>query len=155
MSELGTLTDPSGNPIADDVYRGEDVYEGPYLEEGPDIVIDQAPHVHISGDVGRDVVFGDPLEDGWKGENKREALFAASGPEFSTGTVNDFSILDLAPTLLHLHGIAVPKDMDGTVRKDIFRSGSEPMERDIAYQDVPESAAEIRRIREVAQTLDL
>lgn len=128
---LSELTTPAERNVAESVSRGEDVYHGPYEGEGPDIVIDQADGVHIQGGLGRDEVFTQPEEDGWRGENKRHALFVAAGPDFDTGNMEHLSILDLAPTLLHLHGCAIPSDMDGEVRTSVFAAGSSVQERDV------------------------
>lgn len=123
MKELREVRSPGGQRIAEAVYRGEDVYSGPYSSEIPDIVIDQRPGIHIAGSVGRDEVFTAPDQDGWIGENKRHGLFAACGESFGTGKI-DLSILDLAPTLLHLFGQPIPADMDGAVRKEVFADGA-------------------------------
>jgi len=155
IDQLESLTDPEGNPIADTVYRGEHVYEGPYLDEAPDLVIDQAPGVHLPGDIGRDSVFTRPQADGWRAENKRAGLFAAAGPAFTSEELYTISILDLAPTLLHLHGQPVPTDMDGDVRKALFAEGSDHRTRDVEYRSVSERDREKRRIRRVARRLDL
>lgn len=116
---LRSVTGPDGRPIARDVYRVEEVYNGPYLEEAPDVVIDKAPHVNVREGIGADEVFAD-IDSTWKGVNRREGLFAAAGPEFGRGEVEDLSILDLAPTLLTLRGHSVPQDMDGQIRWDVF-----------------------------------
>jgi predicted AlkP superfamily phosphohydrolase/phosphomutase len=126
VAKLKSLTDLDGNSVADDVVYKDEVYSGPFVEEGPDIVVDQAKGVHIPGNVGGDKTFQSPADRGWRAENKRAGLFAAAGPDFRTGSVEDLSILDLAPTLLHLHSLAVPEDMDGEVRTDLFAPESEP-----------------------------
>jgi len=135
IEKLSNLTAPNGRKIADGVYRAEDIFDGPYVDEGPDVMIDQAKGVHIQGGLGRDDVFTDPQNDGWKGENKREGLFVANGPDFTTGTVEDLSILDLAPTFLHLHNSAIPNDFDGTVRTDVYAKHSDPAEREAEYSE--------------------
>lgn len=135
LAELSSLTDPGGRPVATDVYRGEEVYSGPYLPEAPDIVVDKAPHVNVREGFGAGEVF--PEEDpDWAGVNTRRGLFAASGPAFGTGAVEGISILDLAPTLLHLRGREVPSDMDGAVRRSVFADGSDPSTRDARYVPV-------------------
>jgi len=106
------------------------VYSGEYLDEAPDLVIDQAKSVHIPGGVGQESVFMDPEQGGWRAENKRHGLFAAVGPDFGDGQVEGLSILDLAPTLLHLHGGTVPSSLDGSVRRDVFAEGSEVRSRE-------------------------
>jgi predicted AlkP superfamily phosphohydrolase/phosphomutase len=153
IDELTGLRDPSGNPVASAVHRGEDIYHGPYLDEAPDLVIEQAAGVHIPGNVGRNEVFSHPSDDVWRGENKRSGLFVATGPAFAPGEVADISILDLAPTLLHLHGHQIPDDMDGTVRKEVFATGSDAARRSVEYQSVTEREKEVGRIREVARVL--
>ncbi|MUW13430.1 nucleotide pyrophosphatase [Halorubrum sp. CBA1125] len=101
----------SGIPIAQSVYRREEVYEGPYVSEAPTIVFDQTPGVHTSGAIGPNPVFEDVSH--WSAENVRTGLFLADGPDV-TGTAEDrISITDIAPTILHEHGSAIPSDMDG------------------------------------------
>lgn len=155
QTELESTSDRDGNPVADAVYKGEEVYSGTYADEAPDLVIDQAKGVHIPGGVGREAVFTEPTEDGWRAENKRQGLFVATGPDFTTGTHDPMSILDLAPTFLHLHNKPVPGDMDGTVQQSVFATDSDPKKRDIKREAVSEREQERARIRTVARALDL
>ena len=60
----------------------------------------------------------------------------ASGPDFSTGPVDEVSITDVAPTLLHLIGGQVPEKMDGEIVKAMFRKGSRPFLESVRYTDV-------------------
>lgn len=154
IERLSSLTDRQNNPVADRVLRGEAVYEGSYLDEAPAIVIDQAKGVHIAGSIGRDAVFTNPEDGDWRAENKRKGLFAATGPDFGQGKVDDLSILDLAPSLLHLHGCAVPTDMDGEVRKDLFADDSPAATQGVEYQS-PRNLTEEERIRRVARRANL
>ena len=117
--ELESLSGPDGQPIVDAVHYSEDVYSGEYLAEGPDLLVDQADHVHIREYMGNKPIFSrtDPK---WKGVNNRSGLFAATGPLFATGSIEELSILDLAPTILHLYRRPIPEDMDGRVRHAIL-----------------------------------
>jgi len=155
QSDLESVSGPKDNPVADTVYEGENVYSGTYIEEAPDLVIDQAPGVHIPGGIGREAVFTEPTDEGWCAENKRQGLFVATGPDFATGTHNPISILDLAPTLLHLHDRPVPADMDGTVQRTVFATGSDPEKRDVRQVSVSKKEQERARIRAIAPDLDL
>ncbi|WP_050036833.1 MULTISPECIES: alkaline phosphatase family protein [unclassified Haloarcula] len=155
QTELESMSDPDGNPIADAVYKGEDVYSGRYVDEAPDLVIDQAKGVHIPGGIGRETVFTKPTDDGWNAENKRQGLFVATGPDFTTGTHDPISILDLAPTLLHLHDRPVPADMDGTVQQSVFATDSKPANRKVKRANVSERDQEKARIRTIARNIDL
>lgn len=136
MEDLSELTGPGDREIADGVFQGRDVYDGPYKQEAPDIVIDQADGVHIQGGLGRDEVFTQPEEDGWRGENKRDALFVANGPDFTTRELRELSILDLAPTILHLHDCAIPSDMDGDVTTSVYAPESSASDKKIDFYQV-------------------
>jgi predicted AlkP superfamily phosphohydrolase/phosphomutase len=135
VSDLTGLTDPSGAPVFDRVLRGEAVYTGEHVGRGPDIVLDQAAGIHIEGKIGADDVFGTPEK--WRGENKDKGLFVAHGPEIDADAALDgMHILDIAPTLLHLHGQAVPERMDGKVRRGLFEPGSAPAERGVSRTEL-------------------
>lgn len=147
------LRDPQGRPVVEAVHRAEDIYAGPYMADAPALVLEQRPGVDIAGDVGKGQTFVDPATEGWRAENKRRGLFVASGPSFGDDTLSPLSILDLAPTLLHLYGVEIPSDMDGTVRKDVFAPGSDAAERDVTWSRQDPRARERARIRRVARSL--
>lgn len=153
VTSLEALNGPSGYPIAEAVHNGEDVYAGRYVDDAPEIVIDQRTGVHISGSIGADSVFADPAAEGWCAENKRHGLFAAAGPEFRDGEADTLSILDLAPTMLHLFGQAIPTDYDGEVRKDLFTPKSGSHSREIKSRTMSPQRAELARMRAAARTI--
>lgn len=132
--KLRTVETPDGRPIARDISLAEDVYSGPYVQDGPDLVIDQADNVQISGRVGTDDVFDSPTD--WIAENHRDGVLIARGPD-----VNDEgsfsrrpSIYDLAPTILHWYGQAVPEAMDGRVLTELFNADAPPGERSVRHE---------------------
>jgi predicted AlkP superfamily phosphohydrolase/phosphomutase len=91
----------------------------------PDLVmIIETPEVHASSrfDVN-DVVF----EVDTSG-HAREGILLARGPSFREGTIEDASLVDVAPTVLHALWYRLPASMDGDVL-DVFADGSEPAER--------------------------
>lgn len=135
IDDLDGLTDENENPVFDQVLPGNDVYHGPHVDSGPDVVLDQAAGVHIEGKIGHEDVFGSPSK--WHGENKDTGMFIGHGSDIDeTAALPDMHILDLAPTLLHLHGESVPERMDGDVRQDLFVSDSEPAEREVTHVEV-------------------
>ncbi|QHS17323.1 nucleotide pyrophosphatase [haloarchaeon 3A1-DGR] len=154
ITELRSVAGPKGRPVASDVFPGDEVYDGAYSDEAPDIVINQAKGVHIPGNIGSNEVFSDP-EGRWRAENKRHGMFAATGPAFGNGDVGTLSILDLAPTLLHLHGHPIPEDMDGDVRTDVFAQDSEAAARSVRVESPTDIQAEIERIRSAARELSI
>jgi arylsulfatase A-like enzyme len=51
-----------------------------------------------------------------------EGMIVATGPAFEPGSVpQNASLLDIAPTVLHLLGVPVPEDMDGRVLDELLR----------------------------------
>lgn len=146
MKKLKNLTNPlTGSKIARHVYRREEVYQGEFLSEAPDIIIDQYPHTHIRGSIGKKNIFEKPQR--WRGENTTKGIFIASGPDFKEGMeLSQVSILDLAPTILHQMGLPVPADMDGEVLSEIFKEGSEPALRAVKRRET--EGTEIQKEKE-------
>ena len=154
LTELEGLTNSNGKAVFDQVLSGDDVYSGPHADHAPDVVLDQAAGVHIEGKIGNDEVFGAPSK--WHGENKDTGMFLGYGPDIDeTASLPDMHILDLAPTMLHLHGEAVPERMDGEVRRDLFDAGSDPANRDVSRVDVAIDSVDSRTVdRNVTDRLE-
>ena len=50
------------------------------------------------------------------GAHRRHGVLVTYGPQFKAGAVlDDVGLEDVAPTILHMAGVAVPDDMDGRV----------------------------------------
>ncbi|MFP4530197.1 MAG: alkaline phosphatase family protein [Halodesulfurarchaeum sp.] len=127
LADLRSVADEHG-PLFEAVHRGEDVYSGPYVDSGPEIVVDQRPGVHVNDGIGGGVVQSGP--DRWAAENTPFGIFVANGPAFEPrGELDRISILDIAPTILAAHGVAIPTDMDGTVLPIVAG------EKDVGQQD--------------------
>ena len=118
IQDLQSITDADDNPLFTGVYPAEEVYDGSYVEIGPDVVVDQRPGVHVNDGMGSDNVMTKP--DRWAAENTPTGIFVANGPDVrQQGNIGEIDIVDIAPTILANHGVAVPDDIDGTVI-DIF-----------------------------------
>lgn len=151
--KLQKVKTPDGNQVVSNIFDGEDVYSGEYATERPDLVAEQADNVHIPGGLGHEDVFTEAGNAPWTAENKQNGLFIATGPDFANGTIEDISIIDLAPTLLHLHGCPIPRDMDGSVKKSVFDEGSVPHSTSVTQSDRTTKADEIVRIREAVSRI--
>ena len=145
LDKLDALQDPTETPVVEAAKPAEAVYEGPYTHEGPDILLDQAPHIYINGNLGSDQVFVDP--DTWAGENKDTGLFIAYGPNVDPdGAVDEMKITDIAPTLLTLHQASIPEEMDGDVLFDIFESGDSDEETErVPIETLVEEGKNVQR----------
>lgn len=145
VRKLEALENPAtARPVVDKVYTKEELYSGAYLSEAPDLVIDQAARISIAGEIGRREVFERPRR--WRAENKRAGLFMAYGPDVkSGGSLGRVSILDLAPTILHMMRIPVPRDMDGRVLTEVFKVDSEIAKRNVIYEESTSAKDRIRK----------
>lgn len=132
VAKLEALTTPDGRPVAARVYRRDEAYTGEHIDVGPDIVIEQAPGIHITDGIGNAGIFTEPTR--WQAENDRDGIFVAHGRDVANSTLEEISILDVAPTLLHLNGLAVADDMEGDVL-DIFHENSGIDADDVTYRD--------------------
>jgi predicted AlkP superfamily phosphohydrolase/phosphomutase len=120
----------SDRKVVKDVRIAHDIYHGTKMEHSPSLVIDYEKGIHIAGSVGRKSVFTKPLR--WLADNKEEGIYVGFGPDMKSGQkVDQLSILDLAPTLLHLFGVPISDDMDGKVHMEIFKENSEPASREV------------------------
>ena len=60
-------------------------------------------------------------------EHRKFGIFVASGPDFKKGEkVYGLSLIDIAPTLLHMYDLPIGKDMDGKPLLEIFKNPGQP-----------------------------
>lgn len=136
----------NGLPIIANVYRGEDLYHGPFADRGPDLVIEYANHYRTTTDKPG----ANPYTEGG---HTLDGIFLASGQGISPTSIFSVpqtsphshspppSLIDLAPTILHLFDFPIPPDMDGRVLTEIFdpawlaahpiRQGTEPAQHTV------------------------
>jgi len=117
------------------VYRKEEVYSN-CGEETPDLIIYPNDGYVISEHVGMDgKIWGyERGRNRWKSTHDRYGIFIAYGKDIKTGNVNA-RIYDIAPTILHIFGLPIPRDMDGRVLREIFKEGTEYAIRKPKYED--------------------
>ncbi|MBP1721553.1 MAG: type phosphodiesterase/nucleotide pyrophosphatase [Deltaproteobacteria bacterium] len=115
VQKLKQLHDPGeGTHIKGLVYTGQEAYRGPFVNFA-----------------------------GQRGAHTMDGIFMARGREIKRGAkVSGASIIDVAPTALHLMGCKVPSDMDGKVLEDIFEEAflrQHPVEFVQAVKDTEEA----------------
>lgn len=114
IGQLEDLSGPVGSAF-ESVWHRSEVYNGPWTAFAPDIVLEQAPQYVIGSTQPRGKVFIE-TEPG-RIDHTREGLITAAGPDIEEGwdLPKTPSILDVTPTLVHLHGGAVATQSDGAV----------------------------------------
>ncbi len=121
---LASLRDPvSGAAIYTEVLRNEQLYDGPYGHLGPDLygIPVEERYLTVSARSGMGMlplidVQPEPvvaLDPGW-GVHSSVGIIILGGRAVATGVqIEQASVEDLAPTVLHLLGQPIPEDMDG------------------------------------------
>lgn len=136
INKLFQLKDPeTGEKVVRNIYKREDIYHGPYLDEAPDIIATASEGYEFFGMYG--FSFSKVIEPtfGNSGSHRPNGIFMAVGKGIKKGVeIEGANIIDVAPTVLHIMGVAVPKNMDGKVLEEIFEEDSDSARREIKYQ---------------------
>ncbi|MGN6377377.1 MAG: alkaline phosphatase family protein [Gaiellales bacterium] len=125
IEALMAVRDPdTGEPVLDAAMRREQVYEGTELERLPDVLLDFGERPYLAADrlAAPELIERLPAAGGG-GRHRRHGVILAAGPGVPAGRVEDASIVDVCPTVLHAMGLAVPDDVDGRVLTDMFSDG--------------------------------
>jgi predicted AlkP superfamily phosphohydrolase/phosphomutase len=109
--------DPAtGRHIIESVLRAKEFYNGPWADLAPDLLCIPAPgYTFAKGAQGHLRPF-----DYLTGDHDLDGMFVASGPGLRRGEkIHKAALMDIAPTVLYLAGVPIPRDMDGQVL-DLF-----------------------------------
>ncbi|MGC1120993.1 MAG: alkaline phosphatase family protein [Candidatus Methanofastidiosia archaeon] len=82
-------------------------------------------------------------------DHRQEGIFMAYGDNVKEGWKVNASMVDIAPTILHILEVPIPTYMDGRVLKEVFKEGSEPALREVDYT----KRSEEQRVRDVVGKL--
>lgn len=145
-----------GLGIKSNIWKREELYSGPYMDNAPDLLfyIDDGHIITESTYKIEDSAsfFTEPVRGKtFVAHHALNGIFIAHGQDIAEGKeIENLSIMDITPTILHMFGIPVPEDMDGRVLKEIFRADSEAGRRDVVYQKIDEKGRikdRVRRLR--------
>lgn len=158
------LRDPAdGSQVVQQVYKREDVFHGAAVDRMPDLVLhtDRARYVSFGhADFGSNRIIEPSV--GQTGHHHMVGVLVLNGPGVRAGlTLDETSMLNLAPTILHYMGLAVPAYMDGKVLLEAFtdesnqanpihysNDGYGPLNKDTGYVDNEEEAV-IEKLRDM------
>jgi predicted AlkP superfamily phosphohydrolase/phosphomutase len=150
ISKVKELKDPkTGRTLFDIVYRKDEIYSGPFFDSAADIVFFDSTmtyRAHRLFEFGsRSMIAPDPI---YSGSHRMEGMLIAGGPDIGRHESVSASLIDLAPTIMHIMGLEIPPDMDGRVLIDLFSENSESKQRPI-QKYMPN--LEIKEIQTIAQ----
>jgi predicted AlkP superfamily phosphohydrolase/phosphomutase len=106
----------SDQPFVKTAFRRDDLYHGEHVETMPDIVIFPTDMGYL--DLGVEFASNQLFTkiDAVSGGHRTNGVFVLTGAKVKGAQeLKGVSIRDIAPTALHLLGLAVPDDMDGRV----------------------------------------
>jgi predicted AlkP superfamily phosphohydrolase/phosphomutase len=137
---LEDLRDEQGRRVLRGVFRREEIYHGPFTHRAPDLMVECEPefgvvYESLRRDLRETSLFGPFREEGYTGTHDPAGIYLFAGPSFAArGASVEASIESIAPTLLHLLDVPVPRGMDGAVCVHAYRDGLLAA-RPIAYSD--------------------
>jgi predicted AlkP superfamily phosphohydrolase/phosphomutase len=100
------------------VMTREEVFPGAACDQAPDLTLVLHDYGFLSVLNSTEVVWPRPEP---AGTHRPQGIFAARGPGIAAGAhLAEASIVDVAPTLLHSLGLAVPENLEGHVIRDCF-----------------------------------
>jgi predicted AlkP superfamily phosphohydrolase/phosphomutase len=117
-AKLSALRDPDGDrTVVREVVDISRRYKGPYIDQSPDLMIGYADGYRVSWDAAVGKVLGEVIADNkksWSGDHCVDPSLVP-GILFCNRPVaaEAPSIVDIAPTLLDLYGVEVPRHMEG------------------------------------------
>ena len=117
---LSEVTDPETGERVLEVYDGDDVF--PTDPDGPDLIaVGRGEYEEKTKVAGETFV----PAGGKAAGHRPEGVFLAWGPDVAAGaTVEDASVVDVAPTVLHGAGEPIPDAADGRVLTEVFAADS-------------------------------
>jgi predicted AlkP superfamily phosphohydrolase/phosphomutase len=149
-------------PLVDGLYEVRDLYSGPHVEWGPDLLVTMQDYAYMtrdSFDVPRGVLLSDPMayqniSIKHSGNHRMEGILFMIGDGVAEGKhLSDASVLDIAPTVLHLMGQPIPDYMEGRVLAEALA----PDTQDVRYSKgrietkAPTLHRTIRQVRSLEQ----
>jgi predicted AlkP superfamily phosphohydrolase/phosphomutase len=122
IRRLMDLRNPrTGQPVVSRTWTKEQAFPGPLSDIAPDITLTLANKGAISILRSESIFVQSPIP---KGNHRWDGMFVATGPLVrERNTVDELSLIDLAPLLLYSLGTPIPDDIEGRVPVEILKEG--------------------------------
>jgi len=127
---LSSLVNPiTQEKVVKTILHRDEAYHGPFIESAPDLVLLLNEGYKATKTLSGESIFEELPKT--QGTHEREGIFLAKGPTVKHQyQIQEIALRDLAPTILHLMNVPIPENIDGVVRKEIFRHDSDPAQRE-------------------------
>ena len=122
---LSLIDEETGENVFEHAFRKSEVYHGQYVEDAPDIILVPRNYEYLLPAGTEETIlkrekvpFISPISDESMkcADHNLEGMFILSGPDVKANVrIPNASLIDIAPTILHLMGEPIPEDMDGKV----------------------------------------
>ena len=121
IKDLLTISHPStGENIHVTVHKKEDVYSGVHFQNAPDLLVSLEDYSYLI-EQGFGPMWGGEEGKYSTGGHKMDGIFMATGNHIIPDQwIDPISIIDIAPTILHIMGVEIPPDMDGNLLSGLF-----------------------------------
>ncbi len=130
VKELGEVRDDNGVPVVSRIFTSDEVFSGPCRGLAPDVTIELRDGGLVSI-LDSDAVFRarpEPI-----GAHRPQGIFLARGPGYRRGVaLEELSILDVAPSILHDLGLPIPADFEGSVPAQALLPGFRERKRAVS-----------------------
>ena len=146
LNLLKDLKDSQGRPAFKFVKTREQMYKGSEVYRAPDIIMERSLYNMSTR------FFGNTFIRFQEKSHDIDGVFFMYGPDIKKARFNA-EIIDLAPTILFMMNMPVPKDMDGKVLKKAFKGRL--LKQKVKYKKIDKTAAEKQRIKEVLGRIKL
>lgn len=124
MQQAQKLRIPGTNrPFFMAVQPREALYKGPYVSTFPDIILTMPENFAATPTLGATLITAIPPKQRLRsGDHRPDGMLLAAGPAIRSAYLERPPRLrDIAPTLLYLADLPIPKDMDGRVIAALFK----------------------------------
>ena len=128
--KLRQVEDPvTGESFVERVWRGAELYPGRFSDRVSDLIFETVrEEVAFSQWFQKGELFSEPRS--WRGVHSVRGIVILSGHGIAgSASLPSQSILDIAPTVLHLFGLPIPTSMTGSVIADAVIDGGGPEQR--------------------------
>ena len=137
---LYSVVDENKERIVEKVFSSDEIYKGEHLDDAPDLfVVCREGFESGAWSKGLEKIVlnevGTTKTGTHIGLKARRGMLSVSGEGIREGNVFEARIYDVVPTVLHLLGVAVPSNLDGSVITSTFDEDSSFKRRVVTFDD--------------------